>query len=71
MTMTVTIYVTLEPVTCLSKGAKVMELPKYGQKRRTWKVHCLDDTLLNEGKMSFINRSLWFSYTHEAHWSSD
>ena len=55
----------------LGKVAEVVELSKDGQKRRTWKVHCLVDTLLNEWKLSFIDRSLWFNYTHEAHWSSD
>lgn len=52
VTMTVAIYVILEPVTfdlsSQSTGAKVMEPPKDRQKRRTWEVPCMDDILLNK-----------------------
>lgn len=43
---------TLEPMTSdlssLGKGAKAMELANYGQKTRTWKVHCFGDLLLSK-----------------------
>lgn len=59
MAMTVTIYMTLEPMTLdlssLGTGAKVMELANNGQKTRTWEVHCLDDLLLSQWcKLAFI-----------------
>lgn len=53
----------------LGEVAEVMELPK-DRRKRSWKFHCLVDTLLNEWKLSFLNRSLWFSYPHEAHWTT-
>lgn len=53
----------------LGKVAEVMELPKDGRKR-SWKFHCSVDTILSEWKLSFLNRRLWFSYPHEAHWTT-